>query len=263
MNNQPIGVFDSGVGGLSILQELKKILPNENYIFVADQKNVPYGRKTKEQLQGYADKIADFFVNKKKVKAIIIACNTSTVYSIDFLRSKYKIPIIGTVPVIKTLAKLTKTGKTAVFSTPATAKSPYLTELIKKFANGVVVYKVGGTGLEDLIEEGNLDNPKINEILNKFLLPLKQKEVDVIGLSCTHYPFLREKIQKILGQKVTVVDSGGAVARRTREVLTNENLLGNLRSEDNFYTTGDPKKFQKALKSLLDLDTDKVYNLSL
>lgn len=263
MDNRSIGVFDSGVGGLSIIKELKKLLPNETFIFVADQKNVPYGSKTREQLTSYADKIVNFLVNQKKVKAIVIACNTSTVYSIDFLRLKYKIPIIGTVPVIKTIAGLTKSGKTAVFSTPATAKSSYLTQLINKFAGGVTVYKIGGTGLEDLVEEGNLKNLKINKVLLKSLMPLKQKSVDALALGCTHYPFLRDQIEAIMGKDVVIVDSGGAVARRTKEVLSRENLLGNLVSDDCFYTTGNKAKFTKALKNLLDLNTDKVYNLNL
>ncbi|PJA91041.1 MAG: glutamate racemase [Candidatus Levybacteria bacterium CG_4_9_14_3_um_filter_35_16] len=263
MNNQPIGVFDSGVGGLSVLRELKKLLPNETYIFVADQKNVPYGGKTKDQLIQFSDSIVDFLVTKKKVKAVVIACNTSTVYSIGFLRSKYKIPIIGTVPVIKTIANLTKSGKTAVFSTPATAKSQYLSDLIKKFADGIIVYKVSGTGLEDLVEEGNLKSPKINKILHKSLIPLKEKGVDSIALGCTHYPFLRDQIEAMMGSKVGIVDSGSAVARHTREVLTKENLLGNLSSEDYFYTTGNRVKFKKALKNLLDLDTERIYNLNL
>ncbi|MBU2632336.1 glutamate racemase [Patescibacteria group bacterium] len=263
MNNRPIGVFDSGVGGLSILRELKKLLPNEIFIFVADQKNVPYGGKTKEQLISYADKIVSFLVNQKKVKAIVIACNTSTVYSIDFLRLKYKIPIIGTVPVIKTISNLTSGGKTAVFSTPATAKSQYLSDLIEKFAGKTTVYKVGGTGLEDLVEEGNLNNLKIDRILHESLTPLREKGVDALALGCTHYPFLRDKIEVIMGPKVAIVDSGGAVSRRTKEVLTKENLLGNLKSDDYFYTTGNEVKFKKALKDLLDLNTNKVYNLSL
>jgi glutamate racemase len=263
MNNQPIGIFDSGVGGLSVLQELKVLLPNETFIFVADQKNVPYGSKTKEELIKFSDKIVDFLVNKKKVKAIVIACNTQTVYSIDFLRLKYKIPIIGTVPVIKTLAKITKTGKTAVLSTPATAKSEYLSNLIEKFAGGIIVHKIGETGLEDLIEEGNLLNPKIDKIFQESLIPLIEKNVDAIALGCTHYPFLRDQIKAITGPKIEIVDSGGAVSRRTKEILIKENLLGNLCLEDLYYTTGDEIKFKKAIKNLLDLNTENVYNLSL
>ena len=263
MDDRLIGVFDSGVGGLSVLRELKKLLPNENFIFVADQRNVPYGGKTKKQLIELSSRIADFLVNKKNVKAVVIACNTSTVYSIETLRAKFKIPIIGTVPVIKSIANLSKSGKAAVFSTPATAKSPYLEALIKKFADGITIYKIWGTGLEDLVEEGDLKNSKVDKILRDSLIPLKEKGVDVLALGCTHYPFLRDQIEAIVGPEIAVVDSGGAVARRTKEVLENEKLLGDNREEDFYYTTGNADKFKRALKNLLDLDTDKVYNLSL
>jgi glutamate racemase len=250
MDNRPIGIFDSGVGGLSVLLEVKKLLPKENFIFVADQVNVPYGGKSRRQLQNYTDKILAFLV-QKDVKLVIAACNTVTVYAIDFLRSKYKLPIIGTVPVIKTIANITKTKNTAVFSTPATANSPYLQNLIKKFAPGVTVHRVGGTGLEELIETGDLKNRKIDRILHESLEPLLAKNVDAIALGCTHYPFLKNQIVKIVGKNVRVVDSGGAVARRTKFILEHNKILGNKRREDFFYTTKDKNKFNKALKSLL------------
>jgi len=260
MDNRPIGIFDSGVGGLSILQEVQKLLPLENFIFVADQTNVPYGGKTRKQLQSYADKIMAFLI-QQNVKAVIVACNTATVYTIDFLRERYKIPIIGTVPVVKTIANITKTKKTAVFSTPATAKSPYLQKLINKFAPNVTVYKIGGTGLEELIETGDLENKKIDKILRQSLEPLLKKQVDAIALGCTHYPFLRDKIQAIVGKNVQVVDSGGAVARRTKEILTNNKILGNKRTEDFYFTTGDRQKFKKAVKNLLKKDPGNINSI--
>jgi glutamate racemase len=257
MDNQAIGIFDSGVGGLSVLQEIQRLLPLENFIFVGDQGNMPYGGKTREQIQNYTDKIM-VFLTKKNVKAVVVACNTATVYAIDFLREKYKIPIIGTVPVVKTIANITKTRKTAVFSTPATTKSPYLADLINKFAPEITVYKVGGTGLEELIETGDLKSKKIDKILNESLEPLLTKNVDAIALGCTHYPFLRNKIEKIVGKKVQVVDSGGAVARRVKVILTNNQILGNKRAEDFYYTTGDKQKFKKAIKSLLKKDPENI-----
>ena len=257
MDNRPIGIFDSGVGALTILREVKKLLPLENFIFVADQGNVPYGGKTQKQLQEYTDRIMAF-LTKRDVKAVVIACNTATVYAIDFLREKYKMPIIGTVPVVKTIANLTKTKKTAVFSTPATAKSPYLQDLIKKFAPDITVYRIGGTGLEELIETGDLESKKIDKILHESLEPLLKKNVDAIALGCTHYPFLRDKIEKIVGKNVQVVDSGGAVARRTKAILTNNQILGNKRTEDFYYTTGDKQLFAKAVKSLLKKNSGNI-----
>lgn len=262
MDNRPIGVFDSGVGGLTILQEVKKLLPKENFIFVADQKNVPYGGKTKKQLQNYVDKIMSFFV-QQNVKIVVVACNTATVYAIDFMREKYKIPIIGTVPVVKTLGKISKTKKTAVFSTPATAKSVYLKDLIKKFADGMTVYRVGGTGLEELIETGDLKNKKIDKILHQSLEPLLKNQVDAIALGCTHYPFLTRQIQKIVGKNIQIVDSGGAVARRTKFILENNKILGSKRQEDFYYTTGDKERFTRALKLLLKKNFKHVDSITI
>lgn len=262
MDNRPIGIFDSGVGGLSVLLEIEKLLPNEAFVFVADQGHMPYGGKTKKELEVLTDKILNFLASKN-VKAVVIACNTATVYTIDYLREKYKIPIIGTAPVIKTIASISKTKKTAVFSTPATAKSDYLSSLIKKFADGVIVYKVGGTGLEELIEAGELENPKTDKILRKYLTPLLKKNVDSIALGCTHYPFLKEKIQKIVGPNVAVVDSGGAVARRLRAVLTNENFLSSEKNEDLYYTTGNVKHFRALLQKILGKKIKNIYSLNL
>jgi glutamate racemase len=262
MNNQPIGICDSGVGGLTILREIKKLLPLESFIYVADQKHVPYGGKKTNELHKLSSAIVNFLV-LKKAKIIVIACNTSTVHSIDYLRKKYSLPIIGTVPVIKTIANITKTKKTAVFSTPATAKSPYLTKLINKFAKGITVYKIGGTGLEELIEEGDIRSNRIKKILEKSLLPLKKKGVDAIALGCTHYPFLRDQVEELVGESMQIVDSGGAVSRRTRGILTNNKILANKRGNDYYYTTADKEKFTKALDSLLGKKKRNVEKISL
>lgn len=249
MNNQSIGVFDSGVGGLSVLLEIQKELPFENSIFVGDQAYVPYGRKSKDELIERVGKIMDFFV-EKEVKAVVVACNTATVYTIDEMRKRYKMPIIGTVPVIKVIARMTRTGKTAVFSTPATAKSPYLAKLIEEFAPNIIVEKVGGSNLEELIENGSINDPAIVERLKFHLLPLVKEGVDTIALGCTHYPFLKEKIKRIVGSKVKIVDSGGAVARRLEFVLEQEKLLSVKKGLDLYYTTGDEKKFERVASEL-------------
>lgn len=262
MDNRPIGIFDSGVGGLSVLLEIKKLLPNENFIFFADQGHVPYGGKTKEELETLTDRILSFFVSKN-VKAVVIACNTATVYAIDYLRQKYKIPIIGTVPVIKTISSISKTKKTAVFSTPATAESEYLSGLIEKFADDVKVFKIGGTGLEELVEEGRIEDPETDKILHKSLTPLLKKNVDAIALGCTHYPFLRKKIEEIVGKNVTVVDSGGAVARRLKFILEHNKILGNTREEDFYFTTGASEKFQKVAEKLLNGKINNVCEIKI
>ena len=258
MNNNPIGIFDSGVGGLSVLLEIQKLLPKETSIFVADQAYVPYGGKTKEQLIDRVSKILAFF-KQKNVKAVVAACNTATVYTIEEMRKRFSLPIIGTVPVIKTIANITKTGKTAVFSTPATAKSPYLENLINKFANGVDVETIGGSGLEELVEEGKIDPDQTYQILKKHLIPLVEHGVDAIALGCTHYPFLRREIEEIVGPNVAVVDSGGAVARRLKYVLGHEKLLSSLKESDLYYTTGDEGRFKRVAGKLMEKKIEAKY----
>lgn len=251
MNNQPIGIFDSGVGGLSVLLEIKKLLPRESFIFLADQAHIPYGGKSKEQLLDRVGKIMEFF-KEKNVKTVVIACNTATVYTIDEMRKKYELPILGTVPVVKTLAKISKTRKAAVFSTPATAKSPYLTALIEKFSPDMEIIKVGGSNLEVLVERGGMNSPEISVVLKQILPSLVAQGVDAIALGCTHYPFLRSQIQAIVGDGVQIVDSGGAVARRLHEVLENNGALAGSKIEDEYFTTGDKEKFQRVAAELTE-----------
>jgi len=262
VNNKPIGFFDSGVGGLSVLLESQKLLPKENIIFLADQKNVPYGGKSKEQLVDFLTKAMNFFL-ENEVKAVVLACNTATVYTIEKLRSKFDLPIIGTVPVVKTLSNITKTKKTAVFSTPATAKSEYLKKLIDEFASNIEVKRVGGSNLEELVEKGNLNNPEINEVLEKNLHPLISEGVDAIALGCTHYPFLKDKIQKIVGKNIAVVDSGGAVARRLKEVLTNNNALSSKKEFEKYYTTGNKDNFKRVAQELMERKLESVEHINL
>ncbi len=260
---QPIGVFDSGVGGLSILIELKKILPNESFIFLADQAFMPYGKKNKKELVGRVSKIIDFFV-KKNVKAVVIACNTATVYTIDEMRKKFAIPLIGTVPAIKTAAELSKTKKIAVFSTPATTKSPYLKNLISEFASTCKIYRVGGSNLEELLEGGDIDAPEVQVVLKQKLLPLIAKQIDAVVLGCTHYPFLRKNIEDIIGPNIAAVDSGKAIAKRTFVVLNEHNsLLKKKTSEDIFMTTGNASDFHVAAQKLMKIVLPKAEHVDL
>lgn len=261
MNNNPIGVFDSGVGGLSILTELHYHLPQENFIYLADQKFMPYGAKSKEELLARVSIILEFF-QQKNVKAVVMACNTATVFTIDEMRKKFSFPILGVVPVIKTVSLASKTGVIAVFATPTTSKSEYLNELIEKYAADKIVIRVGETHLEDLIEEGDVDSEEVLQILNNELVPLLSKKVDAIALGCTHYPFVKQQIQEIVGNKVLVADSGGAVARRLKQVLENENLLSSQKNKDTFYTTGNAFRFEKVAKKLLN-DTIEAEQLTL
>ncbi len=262
MDNRPIGIFDSGVGGLSILLEIKNLLPAESFIFLADQAYVPYGGKTKEQLLDRVTKLLEFFTTKD-VKAVVAACNTATVYTIEEMRQKFASPLIGTVPVVKTLANISQTRTAAVFSTPATAKSTYLDGLIEKFAPDMEIIKVGGSNLEELVEDGAIDSQAVKDVLQIELPPLIARHVDAIALGCTHYPFLRQQIREIVGLGVKIIDSGGAVARRVQAVLNQEHLIASERGPDSYYTTGDAARFQRVAEKLMDTAISNVHHIDL
>ena len=250
MQDRPIGVFDSGVGGLTILSELKKLLPHESFIYVADQTFAPYGRRSITELQNRTKNVTEFLISKH-AKLIVVACNTASTSSIKTLRKSFKKPIIGVVPVIKYLAETSTTRKVAVLATPITIKSIYLDLLISEFGKNLTIYKEGDTGLETIIETGNLQDPRITPILKKHLIPLKKLGVDAIALGCTHYPFLKKQMQEIVGPGIQILDSGGAVARQTKRILESENLSSlEKSSQDWYYTTGKAMDFNDIVLKL-------------
>jgi len=246
----PIGVFDSGVGGLSVLKELVKLMPGENYIFVADQINVPYGEKTKKELEKETLKICNFLTSKKS-KIIVIACNTATCYAIEFLRANISIPVVGTVPAIKPAATQTKSAVIAVMSTPATSKSAYLKKLIETYTGNIKVINIGCPNLENMVEMGILDSLKVKQLLLKYTKPIKKAGADIVVIGCTHYPFLKPQIRKVMGKNVKLIDSGKAIAKQTRDVLQRMGALNSRGGETHFYTTGNSDHFSKVASSLL------------
>lgn len=247
-DSNPIGLFDSGVGGLSILQEIRKILPQENYVFLADQANVPYGEKTKKELNKLSERIANF-LKTFDTKLLVVACNTASCYSIGYLRAKFTIPIVGVVPAVKTAVAITKNGKIAVMSTPATAKSTYLKNLVNQFAPESDVLRLGCEGLEESVEV--LNRPSISTLLDKYTNNLKDFGSDVIILGCTHYPFLKKDIKKRLSSKTKIIDSGHAIAKRVKHLLKTNKSLSKQKIKDLYFTTADAKKFSNVASSLL------------
>lgn len=248
-NNNLIGLFDSGVGGLSVLGQIKRLLPNESYVFLADQYHNPYGAKTKRELEQLAFKITKFLIKYHHIKLLVVACNTATCYAIDYLRSNFKIPIVGVVPAIKPAINLSKRGKIAIMSTPATARSKYLKSLINKFAKNTKVLCLGCSNLEESIEYLRLT--KISQLLNRYVLKVKNFEADVIVLGCTHYPFFKSDIIKIIGNNVKVIDSGLSIAKRVKVLLQDSKGYSQNRIKDIYYTTGDPEKFSQVASTLL------------
>lgn len=253
MDARPIGMFDSGVGGLSIFSEVKKSLPRENFIFLADQANVPYGGKTKNQLKKLTQNITDFLL-RYDIKLLVVACNTASCYTIDYLREKFPIPVIGVVPAVKPAASLTRSGRITVMSTPATAKSPYLKNLIKKVAPNAKILKLGCPGLEEAVESQKKD--EISRLLSEYVSKVKNFGTDVIVLGCTHYPFLKKDIAEIVGENVNILDSGKAIASRVCIILEKNKMLSPKKLADLFFTTGNPDQFSKVASTLLKYKID-------
>jgi glutamate racemase len=248
MNNNPIGILDSGVGGLSVWKEVATIMPGESFVYVGDSKNAPYGPREPEEILLLAKRLIEFLL-EHKVKLIIIACNTITVSGIDNLRQEFPgIPIIGTVPVIKTAAQITKSKKIGVFSTTRTAKSQDQRELIQKYAQGCEVFTVGSDELVPLIEKGIVAGREVRKILQKELLPLQERNIDTLAIACTHYPFIEKEIRAVIGSDVQILEPSAAIARHAERILEqNRTLTTDNKRSYTFYTTGD----KNILKHLL------------
>ncbi len=259
VDNRPIGFFDSGVGGLTIWRATRKLLPQESLVFLADSGHVPYGKKTPAELRELTARIVRFLVGQD-VKMVVVACNTATVHALGHLRQTFpQIPFVGVVPVVKTLARRTRTGTIAVLSTPATAESPYLAGLIQEFAPDKRVINIGCDGLEDLVEDGEVRSRRAISLLERYLAPVRESDADVAGLGCTHYPFLRQRIKRMLGPRVRLYDPSRPVARRVRQVLAERGALGENPSPTyGFFTTGDPKVFARVASKLLRLPVRDV-----
>lgn len=240
MNNKPVGILDSGIGGISIYREIVRLLPNESTVYVADSLNIPYGKKSKEDIYYLSQKLITFLF-KKKVKAIVIGCNTITVSCLNLLRNDYPaLPLIGTVPVIKTAARITKNKKIGILSTTQTANSQYQQDLISLYAGSCFVKNVGTNALVPFIERGEVRGRNIERVLVEVLKQFQNERVDTLVLGCTHFPFLAPVIKEMLGTDVHVLDSGEAVARQVKRILEKNKALSDTKiSTHDFYTTGE------------------------
>lgn len=250
----PIGIFDSGVGGLSVLKEIRKILPFESVCYFADSWNCPYGSMDEiETLSRTKKNIA--FLLKRKCKIIVIACNTVTAVAIENLRSEYNVPFIGMEPALKSAVMQTRTKKVGILATENTFNGELFKNTFKKYAEGVEVFVQPGFGLVELVENQNYDTQEAKILLEKYINPMIEQGADIIVLGCTHYPFLTKTIQNITGSNVMIIDPSDAVAVQTRRVLTQENLIEKTQKEPvmNFFTTGSLKIAQGFLAETADI----------
>lgn len=231
-NINPIGLFDSGIGGTSIWKEVNQLLPNENTIFLADSINAPYGIKSKEEIIDLSVKNTEFLLNNN-CKLIIVACNTATTNAIDFLRKTYQIPFIGIEPAIKPAALKTATNTIGILATRGTLSSELFNKTADIHASNINVIEQNGDGIVELIESGQLNSPEMVVLLKKYLLPMVEKNIDYLVLGCTHYPYLIPMIEKIIPKNIKIIDSGEAVAKQTKAVLIQNNSLYTGESNNN------------------------------
>jgi glutamate racemase len=223
---QPIGIFDSGVGGLSIWHEIVNLLPNENTIYFADSKNAPYGQKAQEKIIEFSIKNTELLL-ERGCKLIVVACNTATTNAIKYLRTNYDVPFIGIEPAIKPAALQTKNNIVGILATQGTLSSELFNNTSQKFSEGITIIEQIGEGLVPLIEDGKRDSVEMKNLLQLYLNPMIEKNIDYLVLGCSHYPFLIPQIRNIVGKNVTIIDSGEAVARQTKAVLGKNDLLNN------------------------------------
>lgn len=224
-NPLPIGVFDSGLGGLSVLREIRALLPNEDYRYYADNAYCPYGLRSPAEIQERSIAVVGLLI-AQGAKAIVVACNTASAMAINEVRAAYPlVPIIGLEPAVKPAVAMTTSGRVGVLATPRTAAGERLRWLIETYAGDVQVHTVAAAGLVELVEAGTLSGPEVVTTLQPMLDPMIEAGVDVVVLGCTHYPYLRDEIERYLGGEVPVIDSGAAIARRVRVVLDAHGLL--------------------------------------
>jgi glutamate racemase len=258
--NSPIGVFDSGVGGLTILRELVRELPGERYIYFGDTGNCPYGVRTEEEIQALGVAAANFLL-ERGAKVIVVACNTASVSALATLRETFDTPFVGVVPAVKPAAERTRVKRVGVAATEASAKGGYLQRLIRDHAGGVEVLPVGCPRLVTLIEEGALEGPEIETVTRAYIQPLLERQIDILVLGCTHFPAIRAVFERVAGPEVAVIDSGAAIARQTRRVLTERGWLAHerpalktprpLSSDDEFWHSGDQQQFERVASTLM------------
>jgi glutamate racemase len=252
-----IGVFDSGLGGLSVLREIHRQIPAQSTIYFADQSHVPYGSRPREEVRQYSAAITRWLISQG-ANQIVAACNTASAAALHYLRQEFPgTPFVGMEPAVKPAAQKTHSGVVGVLATPATFQGELYASVVERFASSVTVLQDTCPGLVAAIEAGETESPETRQILEKALLPMKSQGLDTVVLGCTHYPFVIPLIQEIAGPDVQVIDPAPAVARQAARLLEARGLLDQttkIKRTDRYITTGDPSEFKQRLKSLVGID---------
>jgi len=246
-----IGVFDSGVGGLSVWREIAAQLPGESIVYFADQEHIPYGPRPLQEIRAFSEAIARFLLEQGNT-LIVVACNTASAAALAHLRATFPdVPFVGMEPAVKPAVQTTRTGRVGVMATPATFQGELFASVVERFANGVQLVKQICPGLVEQVEAGRLDTPDTEVKLREYLAPMMAADVDTIVLGCTHYPFLAPAIQHIVGPDVQVIDPAPAIARQVRRVMEQRRLYS-ASGETGcvFYTSGDAAAFAEMVRRL-------------
>lgn len=246
-NNNPIGLFDSGIGGTSIWTKIHQLLPNESTIYLADSKNAPYGQKSKDEIIELSIKNTEYLLNQNS-KLIVVACNTATTNAIKELRARYDVPFIGIEPAIKPAVSNSKTQVIGILATKGTLNSELFNKAVELYQDTTIIEQIG-FGLVQLIENGEIDSPVLFELLTSYLSPMIEANIDYLVLGCSHYPYLIPQIKRILPPHIKIIDSGEAVARQTQTILNEKvGINTSLKKDTSFYTNSNPKVLSEILK---------------
>jgi len=253
--NQPIGIFDSGVGGLSVLRAIRAQMPEESVVYFGDQGHIPYGPRSMEQIRSFSEAITKFLLGQN-AKIIVVACNTASAAALKYLRERFPdVQFVGMEPAVKPAAEQTTTGRVGVLATPATFQGALYASVVERFANGVELFQNTCPGLVQQIEQGNLNGDETRRILEDALLPMLEKNIDTVVLGCTHYPFVIPLIQRIVGdaKRVRVIDPAPAVAKQVERLLEAGGMKGpsSAHAHIKFYTSGEPAFIKSMLPKLL------------
>lgn len=252
-SDSPIGIFDSGVGGLSVLRAIRGRMPNEAILYFGDQGHIPYGPRPMEQIRRFSEAITNFLL-EKHAKIIVVACNTASAAALKYLREKFpNVQFVGMEPAVKPAAEYTRTGKVGVLATPATFQGELYASVVGRFANGVEIFQNTCDGLVQQVEQGNLGGSETRRILNDALTPMLEQNIDTVVLGCTHYPFVIPLIQEIVGEKVRVIDPAPAVARQVERLLEagGKKRQTAARERIQLITSGSPAALQSLLPKLI------------
>jgi len=255
-----VGIFDSGIGGLSVMHEIHDMLPFQPLFYVADQIHVPYGKRQMSEIRDFSFAITDFLA-AKGAQVIVVACNTASAAALKDLREEYPhLTFVGMEPAVKPATQKTHTGIVGVLATPATFQGKLYHTLVEKFASNVKILTHTCPGLVELIESGETTSQGTKLILQRALLPMIEKGADTIVLGCTHFPFVIPSIKRIVGPNVTVIDPSPAIAKRVSFLLNELDLIKRYPHESDiaFSTTGKPGSFKRVIYSLIGTDTSPI-----